>query len=746
MLYRVEYRLSRDGTGPWVAAPPTGDTSYVLVGLDVDQPYQARVTARSLFAPDPPGAPDAWSGAADGDAAASNLVAATPVAPLAVPPTALRVAWVEDTQVALEWTPAPRAEWYTVEFALADEAYGAFDPWRAYGAPPAAIADPRLVVPALLTGRLYRFRVRAHNRHVATAAYPGFTGPTPPVLARPIPPPARPARLALLPPRVLHAGAAAAGGAASVGLGPSASNATGAYVGAYLRVLAAAGDLAPRRVVAYAGETRTAAVDPPFPAPPPAGARVEIEQHPLLAGGGGGGDGAYSAAVGFPNQPDASRFRLRVRSAPDTAGLPHAAWAVAAAIDAGAAGAALPAPALGGCAGLGGAPLGAPGFVDAVTRPWELPAPAPGAAGAEAVPDLCLEAAGLRAGWAHELVVEAGNENVDWSPPSDPVRIVPRSPPAAAPRGPLLVLAQGPASIALYWPPLPGAAAALAAAAEAGVASGEFYRVDARVLGTDVWETVAALPPLAVEHSGTVVAVRAGGSVLQLDPARVPVADGALVGLCLSVAAPGGVTGLPGGAGTGGAWVARQIAAYWANGTALLDAGISPPPVVGAAFAVSRAYIVAGLRRGAGHEFAVYAANAAGPAAVAPLRGLVPAPARGVRVARLAVAVAELAWERPAQATHFRVEAAVGPGGAFLMVVEGVAGTTAALTAAQVALPAAGAGVALRVRACGAAVGPCEAIGADATALMAAGAAGGVVDAWISSKTRSSFVVQVCLS
>ena len=99
VLYEVEYRATVDGSGPWVAAAPTGDTAYVLTGLDTNQEYQARVLARSLFQPDPPNAPDAWSGADGADAAASDIVTATPVDPLSVAPGAPRVAWVQDTQV-----------------------------------------------------------------------------------------------------------------------------------------------------------------------------------------------------------------------------------------------------------------------------------------------------------------------------------------------------------------------------------------------------------------------------------------------------------------------------------------------------------------------------------------------------------------------------------------------------------------------------------------------------------------------
>jgi hypothetical protein len=737
-LYLVEYRATADGSGPWVPATPTGDTAYVLTGLDTNQPYQARVTARSLFETDPPGMLDAWSGRTEGDAAASAVVTATPVAALTVAPAGLRVVWVQDTQVSLQWDAAPRAAWYIVDLALAEEAYGVFEPWRPYGVPPAQVAGTSLVVPALETGGLYRFRVRAFNQHVATATYPGFAGPSATVLARPVPAPARPARFAVLQPRILFAGVAGAGSTSkAVALGPPASNASAAYTGAFLRVLDGAGDMAPRRVVDYNSTARSAIVDPPLAGAPAAGAALEIERYPLSADVGGGG--LYTAAVQFRNQPDAFKYQVLRRSSPDAAGLVHAEWVIAAALDGSAS--SPPASKTGACAGLGGATLGAPGFVDAVTRPWAAAAPAPGQAPASAVPDVCMEVSGLQEGWVHELAVQAGNKNVDWSEASASVRLIPRPPPTASPAGPLVVLEQGADSIVLYWPPPP---------VDAGMdpdsqfPSGESFRVYGRVLGTTVWTTIATLPPLAVQFSGALVEVRAGGALLRLDPSTAPAADGALVGMCVSVAVAGGVGGLPGGTGISpGGWETRRIGAYSADQTALLDAAITPVPTAGTAYAVSRGYALVGLSRGAGYEFAVCASNAAGPATLPPLRGTVPAPPRSAQVSRLVPGgPLELSWTRPSQATFFTVDAAVGPSNAFLVAATGIAGTSVVLTAANLALPAPGASVFLRIRSCGDAVGPCERIGASVQAFAAAGDAGGIVDAWISSKTRSSFIVQ----
>ena len=172
------------------------------------------------------------------------------------------------------------------------------------------MTDTRLEVPALATGQLYQFRLRAFNLHVVTAPYPGFAGPSPPVVARPIPAPAQPASFALLQPRVLFAGAASAGSTTTVVvLGPSSANMSSAYTGAYLRVLDAVGDMAPRQVAAYDAAAHIATVDPPLGAVPLPGASVEVARYPVSADVSN--DGMYLAAVGFPNQADASRYQVR---------------------------------------------------------------------------------------------------------------------------------------------------------------------------------------------------------------------------------------------------------------------------------------------------------------------------------------------------------------------------------------------------------------------------------------------------
>ena len=395
----------------------------------------------------------------------------------------------------------------------------------------------------------------------------------------------------------------------------------------------------------------------------------------------------------------------------------------------------------GACAGLGGIPLGEAGFVDTTTRPWAIPAPTPGEMPSSAVPDVCLEVDGLQGGWFHELAVRAGNNNVDLSPPSSTILLVPRPPPVASPAGPLLVLEQGPSSAVLFWPP-PAVEAGLAPAAQ--FPSGEFFQVKGRVLGQTAWSTLATFPPLAVEYSGTLVQVRGGGSVLVLDPSQVPTADGALSGLCLSVAVAGGVDGLPGGFGeSSGGWETRRIVAYWANGTAQLDSAIAPPPAIGATYAVSLGYAITGLLRGAGYEFAVYAGNAAGPAELPPLRGVVPTPPRDVRISRLVPGGAlELSWTWPTQASCFAVDAATGPAGAFLSAAIGVSSVPVVLTAMNLTLPTPGSSLEFLVRSCGAAAGPCERVGAAVQAFAAAGPAAGLVNSWVSSKTRGSFVVQ----
>ena len=421
--YRVQWRAPIIGD-PWTGSATVAGTAYEVTALTTGMQYDFRVLARNLYEPLGSGAFE-WAGDASGsaylDQDASNVVGATPQPPLTASPTGLSVTGYAATEVRLAWLPTTGALYYQLQYRHQDRPDAPLEPWSVYGgAAPVQFTTPAAAATQLDTGVAYEFRVTAHNLHVISPTYKGYTGPSDPVVATPSPPPPPPAGFSV----IAHRGLllrrceptgcpVVAATAMSITLDAGASAQPQAYSGAVVRIVIGQGRNQVRHIVSYDGAARLATLSAPWAVAPSAagGSTYEVTRYPV---------GPDRCTLTWARVAGATRYLVTWRRA----GLYESLVQLPPVLgpDGG--------PATGGCAAV---------LPDGSANP-ALPSQT----------TLCLEVTGLVVGTEYEFAIAAGNDYVDWGAPAGPVAVSALSEPSEIPREGQVV-AQDDTSVTMDW-------------------------------------------------------------------------------------------------------------------------------------------------------------------------------------------------------------------------------------------------------------------------------------------------------
>jgi hypothetical protein len=425
--YRVQYRIPAESAS-WLPTSNmeqllTTSTVYAVLGLTQDKTYEFRVLARDLFESTIGGGQVVWAGDVQGyeeDQFASNIVSATPVQQLHDPPTGLTVVGVRDTEVHLKWDFLPRADYYVLQYKKLDEPYEHLEFWKDVEAnlgESLRLSGNTGVVTELTTGRRYQFRVKAFNAHIATATYPGYSGPSSSVYAIPLarPAPSQDFGLILNPwldflqcahkPCLLRASQTG-----SVQLGVDAPDQDGVLVGALLRITSGGAIHENSHIIAYNGTSKNATLASPFAKLPSAGDGYEMSRYPI---------GVDRGTVTWTHSPGATKYRISIRRSGA-----HEKYMTKVVLS---------------------EPMD-----ESAACMRAIPNNGSSHPSLGLVATRCFEITGLQKGVTYDVILNAGNLHLEWGLDSQVVHITPISPPSETPGSPM-VLSQTAESVMLKW-------------------------------------------------------------------------------------------------------------------------------------------------------------------------------------------------------------------------------------------------------------------------------------------------------